>query len=129
MAWNWMHGQADLVLSLPGLVALLAIGLGAVVAKQHVQVTTSEILVGHSPRMSRRIGLTDVERAEAREHPPSRYQLSWPFAKLRVYSLDRGPGVLLTLVGGELVFIATRQPQAMVRAILDAAPHVMTAQV
>ena len=126
-AWNWAHGQADFLLSVPGLLAFLAIGVGAVVAKQDVQVTPSEILVRHSPRMSRRIGLIDVERAVAREHPPSRYRLIWPFAKLQVYSLDRGSGVLLTLAGGELVFIGTRQPQAMVRAISDAAPHVMTA--
>jgi len=128
MTWAWAQGQADLVLSIPGLLAFLAIGVGAVVAKQFVRVTASEILVGHSPRMSRRIRLTDVERVEAREHPPSRYRLSWPFAKVRVYSLDRGPGVMLTLAGGELVFIGTRQPQAMVRAVSDAAPHVTTAQ-
>jgi hypothetical protein len=129
VAWNWRHGQSDLVLSVPGLLALLAIGVGAVVAKQNVRVTTAEILVGHSPRMSRRIGLTELERAEVREHPPSRYRLSWPFAKVRVYSLDRGTGVLLTLAGGELVFIGTRQPQAMVRAISDAAPHVVRTHV
>jgi hypothetical protein len=128
MTWGWVQGQGDFALSIPGLLAFLAIGVGAVVAKQFVRVTASEILVGHSPRMSRRIRLTDVESVEAREHPPSRYRVGWPFAKLRVYSLDRGPGVMLTLAGGELVFIGTRQPQAMVRAISDAAPHVMTAQ-
>jgi len=84
VAWNWAQGQNDLVLSLPGVVAFLAIGLGAAVAKQYVEVTPTEIRVGNSPQLSRRIPLRDLQRLEQREHPPSRWTLTWPLGARRV---------------------------------------------
>ena len=121
--WNLLDSDsADLLLQLPGLIVFPAIGVGALVARQLVRVSPLEMLVSNSPALSRRFALTTLQSVEQRDEPPR--GLKWPFGRLRVYALVSSPGVLLTMVDGSRVFVASRNPRGLTQAIRAAAPHV-----
>ncbi len=128
-AWNAAHSRLDFLQSAPGLLAFLAIGLAALVARQHLEVNRQELVISNSPRLSRRIPLRTVERVQARPHPPSLWRPNWPFSRTLNYSLpfDRHAGIELTLTSGHVLFIGSISPTELIHAISYAAPHVVTA--
>ncbi len=124
--WNAARGHLDIVLSLPGLLAFLAIAVAFILARQIVEVTASEIVVGHSLSLSRRIPLIQLQAIRILDRPPSHLRLTWPLSGLRVFSLDGNAGVEFSLTTWELVFIGSGQPALLAGAIVAAAPHLAT---
>ncbi len=122
LVWNWLRGEPGLLYSMPGVVAFLAVGLGAVVARQQVEVRSDELRVGNSRRLSRGVRLVELQQVEVQERPPSGRR--WPFARLRVYSVGNEPGTLLTLADGERLFIGTPNAEQLAATICRLAPHV-----
>jgi hypothetical protein len=118
-----LRGHGDLLLNAPGLIAFVAIGLVAALARLNVDVHSDRVVVGNTARLSRTISWQELLGVTIRSSAPSRFALTWPWTRRRIYTIRDEGGVELTLADGEVVFLGSSNPAALAQAIRSAAPH------
>jgi hypothetical protein len=110
-------------MSAPGLIAFVAIGGVAALARLNVDVYSDRLVVGNTARLSRTVSWPAVLGLTIRPTAPSRFTLTWPLARHRIYTIRDEGGVELTLADGEIIFLGSSNPTALAQAIRNSAPH------